>query len=225
MGFTLKALKCSALETVFSNNRLIRSEYCELVRWVRVVALKVILEVTAPLRPSSASQECSIGPRPNVHPADELSALREEISQLYWLRDQLLAPGASLKGDTCTAVIVPSKRETLDRKGDHRGLRRGSRGQTTHYKTVKLSMKKERILFEPRAPMWRIRDAIHYLGGVGKVSEKLIAKGYRPPPANTMQGWATRNQIPSPWQLAIIGLAMDEGLIAHPDELLLKETQ
>ena len=40
-----------------------------------------------------------------------------------------------------------------------------------------------------------------------------------------MQGWATRNQIPSPWQLAIIGLAMDEDLIAHPDELLLKETQ
>jgi hypothetical protein len=29
----------------------------------------------------------------------------------------------------------------------------------------------------------------------------------------------------SPWMLAVIGLAMDEHLINHPDELLLKETQ
>lgn len=84
--------------------------------------------------------------------------------------------------------------------------------------------KRERILFEAHPPMWRVRDIIAHLGGVGKLSEKLMARGYRPPSADTMQGWVTRNAIPGPWMLAVIGLAMDEGLIAHPDELLLKET-
>ena len=45
-----------------------------------------------------------------------------------------------------------------------------------------------------------------------------------PPSADTMQGWVTRNSIPSPWWGAVIGLAMDEGLINHPEELLLRET-
>jgi hypothetical protein len=57
------------------------------------------------------------------------------------------------------------------------------------------------------------------------MTDETMAKGYRPPAANTMQGWVTRNAIPGPWQLAVIGLAVDEGLISHPDELLLKETQ
>lgn len=84
--------------------------------------------------------------------------------------------------------------------------------------------KKERTLFEVHAPMWRIRDIIHHLGGVGKVSEKLIAKGYRPPRADTMQGWITRNQIPSPWVPAVLALAIEEQLINNPEELLLRET-
>jgi len=84
--------------------------------------------------------------------------------------------------------------------------------------------KKERVLFETRAPMWRVRDLIHHLGGVGKVAEKLMANGYRPPAAGTMQGGVTRDQIPSPWVLAVVGLAMDEHLINHPEEILLKET-
>ena len=42
--------------------------------------------------------------------------------------------------------------------------------------------------------------------------------------ADTMQGWVTRNSIPSPWQPAVLGIAMDEQLIAHPEELLLRET-
>jgi hypothetical protein len=57
---------------------------------------------------------------PNIHPADELSAVREEIKQLQEradeLRDQLLAEGADLKGDQYTANIVPGVRETLDKK-------------------------------------------------------------------------------------------------------------
>jgi hypothetical protein len=56
---------------------------------------------------------------PNVHPADELSAIREEIkimeNRADELRAILLAEGASLKGDQYTAQIVPGVRETLDR--------------------------------------------------------------------------------------------------------------
>ena len=58
---------------------------------------------------------------PNIHPADELSAIREEIKQMQEradeLRDMLLAADiAGLKGDMYTACIVPGMRETLDRK-------------------------------------------------------------------------------------------------------------
>jgi hypothetical protein len=57
---------------------------------------------------------------PNIHPADELAATREEIKILEGraseLREQLLKEGADLKGDQYTAVILPRTRETLDRK-------------------------------------------------------------------------------------------------------------
>jgi len=56
------------------------------------------------------------------------------------------------------------------------------------------------------------------------MTDETMAKGFRPPAADTMQGWVTRNSIPSPWQPAVLGIAMDEGLIAHPEELLLRET-
>jgi hypothetical protein len=56
----------------------------------------------------------------NVHPADELSAIREEIKHLTdresELRALLLADGADLRGDQYTANIIPGVRETLDRK-------------------------------------------------------------------------------------------------------------
>jgi len=55
----------------------------------------------------------------NIHPADELQALREEIKQLQTreseLRDILLAPGANLAGDQYIAAILPSNRETVDK--------------------------------------------------------------------------------------------------------------
>jgi hypothetical protein len=57
---------------------------------------------------------------PNIHPADELSAVREEIAILEKrkdeLRDILLAEGADLNGDQYTAVLQPGTRETLDKK-------------------------------------------------------------------------------------------------------------
>ena len=56
----------------------------------------------------------------NIHPADELSAVREEIKILQEradeLRDILLKDGADLHGDQYTANIIPGTRETLDRK-------------------------------------------------------------------------------------------------------------
>ena len=82
----------------------------------------------------------------NIHPADELSAVREEIKILTGradeLRDQLLADGADLKGDQYTAYIVPGVRETLDRKAITEAF--GEKAiapflKATTFKTVKLS--------------------------------------------------------------------------------------
>jgi len=87
--------------------------------------------------------------RPNVHPADELAALREEIkvrqARVDALRDQLLADGADLSGDEYVAVLVPSVRETLDRKAITEAY--GEKAiapfiKSTAYKTVKLVEKK-----------------------------------------------------------------------------------
>jgi hypothetical protein len=83
--------------------------------------------------------------RPNIHPADELSAVREEIKILQGradeLRDMLLAEGASLHGDQYTASIVPGVRETLDRKAITEAF--GEKAvapfvKATPFKTVKL---------------------------------------------------------------------------------------
>lgn len=55
----------------------------------------------------------------NVHPADELAALREEIKQLEAreseLRAALMAEGASLRGSQYMAVIKEQSRETVDK--------------------------------------------------------------------------------------------------------------
>jgi hypothetical protein len=82
----------------------------------------------------------------NIHPADELAALREEIKQLTAhadeLRELLLAEGADLKGDQYTASIVPGVRETLDRKALTELLGEEAIApfiRTTHFKTVKLT--------------------------------------------------------------------------------------
>jgi hypothetical protein len=58
---------------------------------------------------------------PNIHPVDELAALREEIAGLQdradQIRDALLLEGAEvIRGDQHTARIAEAKRETLDKK-------------------------------------------------------------------------------------------------------------
>ena len=82
----------------------------------------------------------------NIHPADELSAVREEIKILTGradeLRDMLLAEGASLKGHSYTANIVPGVRETLDRKAITEAFGEAAIApfiKATNFKTVKLT--------------------------------------------------------------------------------------
>jgi hypothetical protein len=82
---------------------------------------------------------------PNIHPADELCAVREEMKILQArseeLRDQLLAEGADLKGDQYTAAIIPGVRETLDRKAITEAFGEAAVApfvKATNYKTVKL---------------------------------------------------------------------------------------
>jgi hypothetical protein len=82
---------------------------------------------------------------PNVHPVDELAAVREEIKLLQQradeLRDQLLAEGADLDGDQYVANIVPGVRETLDRKAITEAFGEAAVApfvKATHYQIVKL---------------------------------------------------------------------------------------
>jgi hypothetical protein len=82
---------------------------------------------------------------PNVHPVDELAAVREEIKLLQEradeLRDWLLAEGADLQGDQYVANIVPGVRETLDRKAITEAFGEAAVApfvKATHYQTVKL---------------------------------------------------------------------------------------
>lgn len=86
----------------------------------------------------------------NVHPADELSAIREEIAILEkrgnQLREILMQDGASLRGDQYTAVVKPQKRETLDRKAIEEAF--GAEAvapyiKTTSYKVVSLVENKD----------------------------------------------------------------------------------
>lgn len=82
---------------------------------------------------------------PNIHPADELSAVREELKILNdradELRDILLKEGANLTGDQYTAVIHPGTRETLDRKAITEAFGEAAVApfvKATSFKTVKL---------------------------------------------------------------------------------------
>jgi hypothetical protein len=82
---------------------------------------------------------------PNIHPADELAAVREEQKILDKradeLREALLAAGADLKGDQYTANIVPGIRETLDRKAITEAFGEAAIApfvKATPFKTVKL---------------------------------------------------------------------------------------
>jgi hypothetical protein len=82
---------------------------------------------------------------PNIHPVDELAAVREEIAILQGradaIRDSLLKDGADLEGDMHTARIIDGKRETLDKKALIEAFGEKLIApyiKTTTYKTVKI---------------------------------------------------------------------------------------
>ena len=83
--------------------------------------------------------------------------------------------------------------------------------------------KRDRTVFTPVVPAWKIKDMIEQLGGVGGTAEKLMAKGFFPPGADTMQGWATRNSVPGAWSPALFSLAQDAGLIENPMDALVRD--
>jgi hypothetical protein len=64
---------------------------------------------------------------------------------------------------------------------------------------------------------------IEKLGGVGAVAEKLMARGFFPPGADTMQGWVTRNSIPGSWSPALFAIAQAENLIENPMDALIRD--
>ena len=84
-------------------------------------------------------------------------------------------------------------------------------------------MKKDRTIFAPRPPLWKARDIIVGLGGVGGLTEKLIKKGFYPPGPDTVQGWSSRNSIPGAWAPAVFALAMEAKLIRSPMDALIKD--
>jgi hypothetical protein len=83
--------------------------------------------------------------------------------------------------------------------------------------------KRDRRLFEPEVPVWKVRDIIKKLGGVGPVTEKLMAKGFLPPSPDAVQGWANRNRVPGDWAPALFALAQDAGFIESPMDALIKD--
>jgi hypothetical protein len=83
--------------------------------------------------------------------------------------------------------------------------------------------KRDRTIFQPQPPVWKVRDIIEKLGGVGPTTEKLMARGFYPPGADTMQGWSTRNSVPGAWSPALFALAQDAGLIEHPMDALVRD--
>lgn len=81
----------------------------------------------------------------------------------------------------------------------------------------------ERTLFEPAPPVWKAKAIIIRLGGVGGLTDKLMERGFHPPPAFTIQGWLNRNSIPGSWAPAVFMIAMQEGIIKSPMDALITD--
>jgi len=70
-----------------------------------------------------------------------------------------------------------------------------------------------------RRPEWRFKDILMYLGTAGDIRNLLKAKGYQPPPEDTVQGWRNRNSIPGKWVPVLIELAIERQMIRDIDDL------
>jgi hypothetical protein len=87
---------------------------------------------------------------PNIHPVDELAAIREDIKGLQAredeLRAELLKDGADLNGKQYQAFIQPSQRETLDKNALLAELGRAAMApflKTTMIRSLKLVPQKD----------------------------------------------------------------------------------
>ena len=72
---------------------------------------------------------------------------------------------------------------------------------------------------KPVQPAWRYYDLLILLGSANEIRRMLEAKGYKPPPENTVQGWRNRNSIPGKWVPVMLQLAVEKGFIKDIDDL------
>ena len=85
--------------------------------------------------------------------------------------------------------------------------------------------KRDYTLFDKVDPVWKVRDLIKRLGGVGSLQKKLMAKGLFPPGPDIIQGWYHRNSLPGCWSPAVFALAIEEGIIRSPMDALIRDTR
>jgi hypothetical protein len=67
----------------------------------------------------------------------------------------------------------------------------------------------QRLIVQPE---WLYRDLLVGLGTSGDVRALLEAKGYQPPPEDTVQGWKNRNSIPGKWVPVLVELGIEKGI-------------
>ena len=176
------------------------------------MAIRRSLPPTASDHPRRRRQVVNVPTHPervNIHPADELAAMREEIKILQGradeLRDQLLAEGADLKGDQYTATIIPGTRETLDRKAiEEASARRPSRRSSRRPASRPSSW--WRTEMPKREPHHLSRPVPAGLEGAGHhretrrrrrpSTEKLMAKGLLPARGRHRSGLGHPQQRP-----------------------------
>lgn len=87
---------------------------------------------------------------PNIHPVDELAAIREEIKIMQdresVLRTELLKEDADLHGKSYEAFIQPSNREVLDKNALIAEFGKDAMQRfikTTHIRSLKLVPRKD----------------------------------------------------------------------------------
>src|SRR5262245_47238184 len=62
-------------------------------------------------------------------------------------------------------------------------------------------------------PRWRFYGILLALGTANVIRDKMWARGYEPPPSESIQGWRKRNSVPANWVPALLEMALDEGII------------
>ena len=66
---------------------------------------------------------------------------------------------------------------------------------------------------------YRITELIIAMGGVKAVRQRLDAEGFGSLPLETVQGWKRRNSCPGHYALALVEIAMRDGLVAGINRL------